>query len=771
MPVADGLLELAMRSSAVGMALVAPNGALVEVNPALCRLLDRDEAELCSCTWEDLTHPEDVAADRAVLSDVLDGRRDSFQLVKRYLRPDGSVVHGHLSVACLRDDDGSVRVFVAQVVDLTEQVEASRNFLFLAENVSDVVARGTREGVFDWVSPSVQRELGWLPEEMIGTRLRSFVHPEDVDGVEHAHTGLGQGEDAAFEARLRRKDGDYVWMTVRARPVLDEQGTVVGRVAGFWNSQAEHEVRQALSVSEARFRAGLQAELDAHVFLDAVRDADGCIVDLEYTILNEAALVYVRRPAEEMIGGRMLELFPGQRANGMFDRLARTIDTGVPLMLDGVRVDSEVAGEPRNFDFRAVRVGDGISLTWRDVTERVRAQEVLAESERQARELADRYAAARNEALEANLAKTAFLSRMSHELRTPLNAVLGFAQLLGMDPLSDDQRVSVDHIRAGGALLLDLITEVLDISRIEVGRLALSLESVAADEAVSEALDLVTSLASESAITMTRGPDCGLYVWADRQRAIQILLNLLTNAVKYNRPGGSVTVTCEGLEDGEVAFRVEDTGPGIPDEQIGRLFQPFDRLGAEATPVQGTGIGLTLAQGLARAMSGRIEVESTIGRGSAFSLVLPPSELPPATAVRVGLPTARVPDVRTRILYIEDNPANADLMRHIAKLREGVSLTLAANGASGLASAMSDAPDVIFLDLHLPDQPGEDVIRHLRAEHRTAAVPVVVLTADAGVDTHRRAMALGATAVLTKPVDVGSVLAWIDDPGRGGRSP
>jgi PAS domain S-box-containing protein len=402
--------------------------------------------------------------------------------------------------------------------------------------------------------------------------------------------------------------------------------------------------------------------------------------------------------------------------------------------------------------------------TWRDAQAEVEYRDALAASERQARDLAGAYEAARDEAMEASAAKTAFLSRMSHELRTPLNAVLGFAQLLALDPLSDEQMEAVSHIRRGGRHLLDLINEVLDISRIEAGRLSLSMETVDPQAVVIDAVELVQPLAREHEVSLGV-EDCGVsppLVEADQQRIKQVLINLLSNAVKYNRPGGSVEVGCRPLPGGEVAIDVTDTGPGLADEMLPRLFQPFDRLGAEGGAVEGTGLGLALAHGLAAAMGGRIEVVTEVGSGSTFTVVL--------RAAAAGESVLEVPERETglpgdgslRILYIEDNPTNATLMARVVALRPGCVLLVAPDGAAGLAAARREAPDLVLLDLHLPDMHGEEVLRELRTVPACADVPVVVVTADASPGARERMLGLGSNGFLTKPIDLDDVLGWID---------
>jgi signal transduction histidine kinase len=233
--------------------------------------------------------------------------------------------------------------------------------------------------------------------------------------------------------------------------------------------------------------------------------------------------------------------------------------------------------------------------------------------------------AARAEAERANDAKTELLSRMSHELRTPLNAILGFSQLLGMDELNTDQQESVREINRGGRHLLDLINEVLDISRIESGQMALSSEPVFVSNVIDEVLDLMGPLINARKLLVTL-PPVGTFtehVLADRPRLKQVLLNLVSNAIKYNRDEGQVSVSCAVQPDGMFAITVSDTGIGVPQGEINRLFAPFDRMGAENTEVEGTGVGLALSLALVQTMGGRLEVESTLGIGSSFTVLLP----------------------------------------------------------------------------------------------------------------------------------------------------
>jgi CheY-like chemotaxis protein len=356
---------------------------------------------------------------------------------------------------------------------------------------------------------------------------------------------------------------------------------------------------------------------------------------------------------------------------------------------------------------------------------------------------------------------------MSHELRTPLNAILGFGQLMEMDDLDPEHRESLGQILRAGRHLVDLIDEVLDISRIEAGRLSLSLEPVALEEAVRESLELLAPSAKQRAVALEWDAEAaaGRYILADRQRLKQVLLNLLSNAVKYNRPEGEVRASFRE-DDGRIRVEIADTGPGIPAEQRRQLFVPFERLGQ--SEVEGTGLGLALSKGLVEAMGGRIGMESRDGEGSVFWLELVAAQ--PAVAPMTEheheepLPSATLDRPRT-VLHIEDNPVNLGLVEKVLARRPGVRLLSAMQGGMGLELAREHRPDLVLLDAHLPDMPGEEVLRRLREDPATRHVPVVVISADAMADRVQRFLAAGARAYLTKPLDVRRLLGLVAEAG------
>jgi signal transduction histidine kinase/ActR/RegA family two-component response regulator len=376
----------------------------------------------------------------------------------------------------------------------------------------------------------------------------------------------------------------------------------------------------------------------------------------------------------------------------------------------------------------------------------------------------------RAEAERANQAKNEFISRMSHELRTPLNAVLGFGQLMSMSDLDERQRGNAEHILAAGRHLLDLINEILDISRIESGDLRLSPEAVATGSVISDAIDLVTPIASEHQVSVTVDtPKDEVWVRADVQRLRQVLLNLLSNAVKYNHPGGQVRVTTQVVNEARVRIVVEDDGPGIAPGKIDRLFSPFERLGAEQTAVEGTGLGLAVARGMVNAMGGHISVTSELGRGSAFTVELDPAEPPslPAVGAQTGAALRAAANARRsmKLLCIDDNPSHLDLVAQILAARPGVEMLSAGDGEAGIGLAREHRPDLILLDLGLPDLAGEDVLSRLKTDARTASVPVVIMSADAAGTQLDDLLKRGARSYLTKPISVAALLHIVDRTG------
>lgn len=375
-------------------------------------------------------------------------------------------------------------------------------------------------------------------------------------------------------------------------------------------------------------------------------------------------------------------------------------------------------------------------------------------------------AARANEASSASLAKTRFLSRTSHELRTPLNVILGFAQILESDLQNTQQSAAVSQILVAGRHLLSLIDEVLDIARIESGDMRLSLEPQALRELLDEVLDLLKPLASQQKVGLEFvAIPVGIMVLADRQRLRQVLINLVSNAIKYNRLGGKVYIGA--VVDGEqVRVMVRDTGQGIRPEDLPRLFSPFERLEAEQTGIEGTGLGLAVSRQLMLCMKGDIDVQSSVGQGSTFSLQLQRA-YGRVELEAVGVPLAETPldssQVRRRVLVIEDNPSNVALMQALLARRPEWDLLIATDGEAGLSMARQNRPELILLDLHLPGLGGEEVLTQLKKESVGEPCKVIVISADAVPSTQARLRALGAHDYFTKPIDVKRFLNLLDE--------
>ncbi len=497
---------------------------------------------------------------------------------------------------------------------------------------------------------------------------------------------------------------------------------------------------------ETLFRGLLESAPDAMVIVD--RDA-------RIVLVNGQALHVFGYEHEELIGQPIEMLMPPRfhdvhpRHRDEYLAAPTTRPMGADLELFGRRKDGSEFPVDISLSAHETPAGQLVVSAIRDVT----GQKAV---ESEIRRLAV-------EADQANAAKSEFLSRMSHELRTPLNAIIGFGQLLDYeDELDESHKASVGHILRAGRHLLSLINEILDMAQIESGRVSLSLEPVSLGAVVADAVELVEPLAGERSVTIDVQPPAGSEVlaFADQQRLLQVVLNLVGNAVKFNHAGGSVNVAW-WTDDGAARLEVADTGPGIPEDQLSRIFQPFERLDSSAAETEGTGLGLALAKSLVEAMDGRISVRSAPGEGATFALALQAAEHVSPAADSPGEHEA--PAARRTLLHIEDNLLGQQLVARILKRVPGLRILSAMDGPVGLALARRHRPDIVLLDLGLPGLDGEEVLSRLRADPLTRDIPVVVLSADNTRAVAGRMRAGGAVEFLTKPVDPDVLAAVVDE--------
>ncbi len=610
-------------------------------------------------------------------------------------------------------------------------------------------ARGTIRNF----SPSAERLLGYAASEVIGSNALDLLIPEDREKFasyveEYQRTGISRLVLDTAEVSGFRKDGSIQPMNISVGQFEFEGESLF--TGTMYDISLELENRQELARSEARFRQ--LAESIGEMF--ALRT----IAPVRYVYIN---------PAVTKIYGLSVE--------AVLADAAVFFDVVHPDDAEAVREAMKIAdsGETIAIEFRII-----VNEEIRWIIARYSPVESLHEGSplvaihvtniTQQKQFQMALELSREEAERANNAKSEFLSRMSHELRTPLNAILGFAQLLAMDELNPEQTESVEQITQGGQHLLNLINDVLDISRVETGQMEFSEERVVIADVLRDVNGLVSPLTSSRNIRINLPTgDLDACVVADRQRLRQVLLNLMSNAIKYNRDNGEVSISCATNEE-KLRITVSDTGIGIPASELERLFTPFDRLGAEATGIEGTGVGLALSKSLMDMMNGTIEVTSTHGAGSQFSLILPlDSSATTQSTDRLDLLDTHHHTLERSgnildVVYIEDNIANVTLVEQVARHFGNVNIFHSLQGRVGLDLIASISPGLVLLDLHLPDIPGEEVLRRLRADAVTADTPILIISADATPGRIERLLELGANGYVAKPFDVEVLTEWFD---------
>ena len=606
--------------------------------------------------------------------------------------------------------------------------------------------------------------LGRTQEQQLAQRAQDVTHPDDLPFELEQRNKLLRGEVAQYRSTKRYLHADGHWVWVNANTTLARKP----------DGSPDYFIGVAEDVTERR-RAEAALRSSQQRFLDLVNSVDGIFweADVEarrFTYVSERAEAITGHPVSHWLEPSFWSdhVHPEDR-----DRAMREV------------IAAQVGGSAQAVEYRFV-ARDGRVLWMSSLitvmpTESGRTLLRGLIIDTTARKRAEDAELAAEAALRANAAKTEFLSRMSHELRTPLNAVLGFSQLLALDtsqPLSPSQLARVQHISQAGAHLLAMINDVLDLSRIESGGVALLPTAVPVHIVVNEALAMVAPAAANAGVNVQvdrlvpSRAHVTTCVRADHLRLRQVLVNLLGNAIKYNRPGGSVTLRWPvDAAAGQVHLQVEDTGLGLTAAQQEHLFEPFNRLGLERSGIEGTGIGLVITRRLVELMGGELSVQSLVGEGSCFTASMPLALAPGAASAghAADAPGAAPATPPYDVLYAEDNPVNVELVRQVLKMRPACRLRVAANGEQALRLARQERPDLMLVDIHLGDMSGLDLAQQLARDPGLADVPRIVLSADASHDQTRAAMAAGFVAYLTKPLNVAQLLRHIDE--QQGRAP
>ena len=580
------------------------------------------------------------------------------------------------------------------------------------------------------------------------------------------------------EIVIAPKNGVARTLSVNAQAINDEVGNKRGAIAVMHDiterKRIERELQQAHDDLEMRVvqrtleLAHANAELEkSSAQLNAILDNAPAVIYLKDT---QGRYLFVNRQFEksfalsrpQIIGHTDHEIFPGAAADDFVANDRRVLESDAP-----VEMEEEMPQDDGPLTFISIKfplhVANGSAYAVcgisTDITGRKRDQVALQ--------------IAKDEAENASLAKSQLLSRTSHELRTPLNAILGFGQLLEMDALNEEQQHSVQMILKAGRHQLALVDRILDIARIEAGELPVTLEPVALNFLLQDALRLARPLAAEHQITL-RLPDddcscVGAQVLADRERLLQVLANLLSNAIQFNHTGGHVTLSCQLASEGNrLRIAVSDNGRGMTPAELKRIFTLFERLGAEAAGIAGVGIGLPLSKGLVEAMNGSLSVQSTSGEGSIFTIELPltSSAVQPRPTDEDKSATDKAADSAV-ILYVEDNLSNLELLQFILQQRPATKMLSAMRGRRGLEMARTQQPDLILLDLHLPDIQGDEFLKLLSADPVTRDIPVIMVSADATPRQIKRLMDAGARDYLTKPLNIKNLLEAVGDALKG----
>ena len=708
-------------------------------------------------TFPQALHPDDHDRVMEAVRAHLEGNVP-YDLECRIQHRDGHYVWIHTRGQAQRDKTGKAVRMTGTISDISERKHAEsalRNSQARLEQIISIAPEAiiTVDSNQDiqLFNKGAERTFGFSAEEVLGQPLDILIPPHlrDVHG-KHVDEFDGSKDtyrlmDERDEIVGLKKDGTE-FPALASVSKLDIGGEKLFTIM-LHDVTYRKLAEQRRLESEARFRAVFDASPNP-MFL---KDLDG-----RYILANKAFEDLVGKADGEILGHTAEEVskFP-QKTIDVLNEIDREVAKSARVIeqeLSAVKSDGqEVVVLMTKFPlFNEQREVTSVGTIEVDMSGHKKATELERVSQ----------------------AKSKFLSSMSHELRTPLNAILGFSQLLESDtddPLTERQLSQVDQILNNGGHLLALIDEVLDLSKIEAGELLLSVQTIDTAELIDDCVNTVRTLAEKRNIRIEYQSDRSLAALsADAVRAKQALLNLLSNAIKYNDERGHIELFTEQRPSGLMRINVRDTGPGIPEDKLSELFQPFSRLGAESSTIEGSGVGLALTKELVEKMGGAIGVDSANGAGSTFWIELPLAETaqsnPLAKESGPQSSDAQAKDLARIMLYVEDDPSNLALMDGIVDTLPNLSLITAHTGELGLAVAEEKRPDIIVLDVNLPGRLGGlDVVRQLKSNPATENIPVLALSADAMKDAVKRGMEAGFAHYLTKPIDIAAFKAALND--------
>ena len=746
-----------------------------------------EELRNVDSTFFELIHPDDQELTAAAVQRHFE-HNEPYRVEIRMRHMDGSYRWILCRGEAIRDNDGKPVRMLGTTTDITDRKQAEealrlneKSYRLLFENMMAGVVIQDASGKVIEANPAACSILGLSMDQIMGrTAYDERWRLIKKDGTPQ------QPSDMPSEVALRTghnvsnfltgifipENEDYRWILINSTPVKDEKGKPISTTTIFLDItelkrteeelrkhrehleelvaerttklvESERQLRQAQEIARlGHWTANLQTgTLDwsdeiyrifgrnPKTFKPSIENFFACVHPDDHALVRASE-------AEAARSGR------------------HSVDHRIVLPDSTIRWVHEEAQMDRDDQGKQLR----LTGTVQDITTRKQVEQELIE----AKVIAER----------ASKAKSEFLSRMSHELRTPMNAILGFTQVLETDKLGSEQIEFVGEIHRAGDHLLELINELLDMSRIEAGKLTTVLQPVAVKSVVTAACQIVQSLVAQKRLTLVNQCDERVMVLADQTRLKQILVNLLSNAAKYNRDGGRIQLACQLMGEDQIRIAVTDTGSGIPADKVARLFKPFERLGAEYSAIDGTGIGLALSHQLAGLMGGQLGVESKLGEGSTFWVDLPVVVTDTLTVKHSIKPEdALATDThQINVLYIEDNAANLRVVEAMFRHQTTLRLLSATNGEFGLELAKRYVPDAILLDIHLPGMDGYAVLEAIKIDPKTKDIPVIALSADAMPIDIEKGMQAGFKHYLTKPLKMDELMKAIGSVTAGLRN-